>query len=337
MAASYTTLTMRDFGQELPTPLAVWSRRIALFSLQIIVLAIVLHRLASLPTRVALNLFLTGFGGAAIAILLGLAAGVVIWQHGRAGAWSATAGALVGLLLLAWPAAVAVVASHLPKINDVTTDPQTPPRFMAATRLRPKDANPVAYPGAEAARLQATAYPDIRPLVIPRSATETFELLGDVVRRLRWEIVTEEPPQGRGKPGYIEAVDRTLVLGFYDDVVIRVDGDQREARIDIRSASRYGEHDLGRNATRIRGFFKELQERMDATVSGTGGRHARRRAKPDAAVPKRAKGASAQSAAPRKSQGRAQPGAQREQQQRERQRSRGEDQGRDKRSERSQR
>ena len=120
------------------------------------------------------------------------------------------------------------------------------------------------------------AYPDIRPVVVARSAAETFEVLEETVRRLRWDVVATEAPQGRGKPGTIEAVERTLVLGFYDDIVIRIDGDQRETRIDIRSASRYGQHDLGRNAARVRGFFKELQSRLEATVTpGTRGRACR--------------------------------------------------------------
>jgi uncharacterized protein (DUF1499 family) len=334
MVARHTALTMQDLGPDYPTPLALWSRRIALFSLQVVLLALVLHRLWSLPTPVALNLFLAGLVGAALALLLGLAALVVIWRRGRGGAWSAAGGVLVSLLLFAVPAASVPFFLELPRMNDVTTDAQVPPRFVAAARLRPAGANPVAYRGAEFARMQAAAYPDIRPLVISRSATETFEILGETVRRLRWEIVAEKAPQGKDKPGYIEAVDRTLVLGFYDDVIVRVDGDQRESRIDIRSASRFGDHDLGRNAARIRGFFKELQARLEATVSPGSSRLGRRRARPDAAVPRRPKGAPAQSAGPRKSPGRAQQGAQREPQQKERQRSRAEDPGRDKRLER---
>lgn len=332
MVAGHTALTMRDLGQDYPTPLAQWSRRIALFSLQLILVTIVLHRLASLPTPVALNLFIAGFVGAALALLSGLIALIIIWRQGRAGAGSAAGGVLLSLLLFAWPAATTPFLMNLPRINDITTDVQTPPAFTVTSARGSWGANPAGYRGAEFARLQAQAYPDIRPLLIPRSAVETFELLGDTVRRLRWDIVAEQAPQGRGRPGHIEAVDRTLVLGFYDDVIIRVDGDQRETRIDIRSASRFGEHDLGRNASRIRGLFKELQTRLEATVT-PGSR--RRRARPDAAVPKRPKGAAAQSGDPRKSQGRAQSGARREPPPKERQRSRGEDQGRDKRGERS--
>jgi uncharacterized protein (DUF1499 family) len=331
MALSSGTLRLNEIARAFPTPLATWSRRVALFSLQLVLLGIILHRVFSLPTPVALNLFLTGFAGAAISVLLGLAAIVIIWRQGCGGALAATAGILIGLLLLAWPAVVVPYSMTLPKMNDVTTDAQVPPRFVQVAKLRPNGANSPDYPGATFSRLQMEAYPDIRPVVVARPAAEVFEVLEETVRRLRWDVVATEAPQGRGKPGTIEAVERTLVLGFYDDIAIRIDGDQRETRIDIRSASRYGQHDLGRNAARVRGFFKELQSRLEASVTpGMRGR----RSRPGAAVPKRQKGGPALSSGPQKSQGRAQPGAQRGPQSKERPRSRAEDQARDKRSER---
>ena len=39
------------------------------------------------------------------------------------------------------------MAYRLPRIYDVTTDPDDPPRFEALARLRPRDANPVIYAG----------------------------------------------------------------------------------------------------------------------------------------------------------------------------------------------
>jgi len=237
------------------------------------------------------------------------------------------------LILLTWPAVVFGLARTMTSINDITTDAQLPPQFAALSRARPKGANTPVYPGPRFSRIQLESYPDIRPVVVPRPAAETFELVQESVRRMRWTVAAEQPPQGRGKPGLIEASDRTLVLGFTDDIAIRVDGDQSEARVDVRSASRYGQGDFGRNATRVRAFFKELQDRVDATVTG---HHGRRRARPGAAVPRRLKGAQGQMMAPQKSQGRGQPGAQRGQQLKERQRWRAEDQARDKRSQRSQ-
>ena len=308
----------------LPTPFATWSRRVALFSVQLVLLGIVLHRFMSLPTPVAINLFATALAGAVLAIGIGLIAFIVIWRLGRSGAWSAAAGVLLGLLLLAWPAAYAPVYYSSPALTDVTTDTAVPPRFVALAGQRRKGANSVNYAGERLAKLQAEAYPDLKPVVIPRPATETFEMVDEVVRRLRWEIAAEQPPQGRGKPGYIEALDRTLVLGFYDDVVIRIDGDARESRIDVRSASRYGQHDLGRNAARVRRLFAEIRTQLETGVAG-GSR--RKRRPPTAAVPKRLKGGPAAATAQTKSPGRPQSGAQRGLQPKEKLRPRGADQG----------
>ncbi len=70
----------------------------------------------------------------------------------------------------AYPAYLGVKAYRLPMIYDITTDPIDPPRFEAIARLRPRDANPVAYAGLYAAEQQRTAYPDIEPLERRRNA-----------------------------------------------------------------------------------------------------------------------------------------------------------------------
>jgi len=317
-----------------PTPFAAWSRRIAVFSVQLAILGVLLHRLLSLPTPVTLNLFAAAMAGAAAALILGLIAFVIIWRLGRGGAWSATAGVLFGLALFAWPAAYTPFFLTLPPISDVTTDVAVPPRLVAAARLRPAGANPVTYPGLEAGKKQQAAYPDIRPVMIPRSADDTFDVVADTVKRLKWKVITEDAPQGKGKPGYIEAVDRTLILGFYDDVVIRVDGDGQSARVDIRSASRFGRHDLGRNASRVRAFFKELEGQLERSV-GIAESPKRKRKTPLDAVPKRQKGGPALSAARPTQPGRGQQDARRAPPPKERPRSQDGGQARGKQSRQS--
>lgn len=316
------------------TALAVWSRRTAVFAIQAVLLAAILHRFGLLSTPLALATAATGVVLSALALLIGVAAVFVIWRTGRAGAWSAAAGMLLSVALIAWPASVAPLYWKLPRISDVSTDTAAPPALVALARSRGALANAVAYPVA-AAEAQRTGYPDIKPLVLARPAEEVFDLAGEVVRRLKWRIVAEEPSAGRGRPGYIEAVDRTLVLGFPDDVVVRVDGDQRQARVDVRSASRYGRFDFGRNAARVREFFQELHARLEAAVPAAG-RRLRRRPRPEDAVPKRLRGAPAQKGSPRTSPDRARPDARRGPQQKATPPSRGEDQGRDRRRPRSQ-
>ena len=68
---------------------------------------------------------------------------------------------------------------------------------------------------------------------------------------------------GETGAGRIEATDRTLVMGFTDDVVVQVKGDDAHAIIDVRSVSRYGMHDLGANAARIRKLFEEVTAALE--------------------------------------------------------------------------
>ena len=267
-----TSARARALAAPLPLPIASWSRAIAVFSVQLVVLTILLHRFATLPTPVALNVFMLAMAIASLALLLGFVAGAFIWVQGRDGALNATLGVGLSLALFLWPAAAAAFYMRLPQINDVTTDTLNPPAFQALSKARPKGANVTAYAGNSIAARQVEAYPDVRPVIVPRGAEETHEIVLDVMRRMKWRVVAEEAPS-RGNPGIIEAVDRTLVLGFYDDVIVRITGDAQRTRIDVRSQSRYGLHDLGQNARRVTAFYKEVVARFD----GTGGEKVRRR------------------------------------------------------------
>jgi hypothetical protein len=247
---------------------ARWSSRVVLFSVSLLLVTLLLHRFFTLPTPLALNLFAVGLAGAGLAALIGLVAMARIWFTGHAGAGSAVLGVLVGAATLIGPAGYWVAHNHLPWINDVTTDPANPPAF-ASLAARAPGANATAYPGQAHAELQAKAYPDLRTLVLDRSVEEAFDLVEAAVRRLKWSVVAEEPPM-TGKdaaPGMIEATDHTLLLGFADDVVIRIAGTARRATVDARSASRYGTFDMGQNAARLRRLFAEIRARAEITPS----------------------------------------------------------------------
>ena len=87
-------------------------------------------------------------------------------------------------------------------------------------------------------------------------------MVHEAVERLGWTIVLNETP-GETGAGRIEATDRTLVMGFTDDVIVQVKGDDAHAIIDVRSVSRYGLHDLGANAARIRKLFEEVTAALE--------------------------------------------------------------------------
>jgi uncharacterized protein (DUF1499 family) len=248
-------------------PLGRWSSRIALFAASLMIVDVVLHRLTAFPTLVAINLFAVSLAGMILASLVALLAFVQIWRRGYKGAGSAAIGILLPALLLLWPLSYLPAYLNLPQLNDVTTDVAQPPQLVELARQREEGSNPSAYPAERFADLQQTAYPDLHTFVMDRSAEEAFELVEEVVRKFRWRVAASTPPSGRQiKSGTLEATDQTLLAGFTDDVVIRVEGGASRTRVDVRSASRYGRHDFGQNAARVRRFLTELQARADSTL-----------------------------------------------------------------------
>lgn len=302
---------------EEPSVFSRWTSRIAMFSAMLIATAAVLHRLFGMPTPIALNLARLSLAGAALAFLLGLVATIGIWRTGRAGTARVVVGILASLALLSIPLFVAATAREYPDINDLTTDFQDVPQFHNIAKLRGPTANTISYPGEAFARQQTQAYPDLVPMRINRSIGETYEIVVDAIRRQKLTIVSEQAPENPGDAGLIEAYDRTLVLGLYDDVAIRVTGDEDAARVDIRSASRFGGNDLGTNADRMRAIMKEIVVRLEETVpTADGERKGKKDAKPGA---KRGQDDDPKSARRRKQQDPAQSNAQRGQGQKARQ------------------
>ena len=240
--------------------LAVWSRRVAVFSIPVVLLAITIVRSGLLELVPALATFGGALALAVVAILLALGAFIVIWREGLRGGGHAVLALMIGIGILAYPAYLATRAYRLPAINDVTTDPIDPPRFEAIARLRSRESNPTTYAGLRAAELQRAAYPDIEPLLLNVTPQEAYDTALAVVTRRKWRIVDARPPQPGRRDGLIEAVARTPIMGFRDDVVVRVRPGQDGARVDVRSASRYGRSDLGANASRVRALIEDIDD-----------------------------------------------------------------------------
>jgi hypothetical protein len=202
---------------------------------------------------------------AAIAILLALASLIGIWRHGSEGLGAALTAMLIGVALLAYPSYLVSKAARLPEISDITTDPIDPPRYERIAQLRARNANPVAYAGLYAAQQQKAAYPDVAPLDTDASAQAAYEAAKAAIAKRHWQVVNDRPPAppqpGRlARDGYIEAVARTFIMGFRDDVAVRIRAAGDGARVDVRSSSRYGRHDFGVNAARVRALLDDIED-----------------------------------------------------------------------------
>jgi uncharacterized protein (DUF1499 family) len=241
---------------------AKWARRAALFFLQLLILTVILHRLAGLSTPAAVNLIGVSVVGMAIAVVVAVISLVRIWFGGQVGAAQDFAAIAIGLIGLALPVYYLAKAVELPQLTDVQTSPADPLSFTVLAEDRPRDANPLRNPSPEQVKLEAEAYPDIGPMYLERSAPEVFALVSEAVSRLGWNVVVNETP-GESGVGRIEATDQTMIMAFTDDIVVRVKGDDAHTLIDMRSVSRYGQHDFGTNADRIRAFYAEVNTALE--------------------------------------------------------------------------
>lgn len=149
-----------------------------------------------------------------------------------------------------------VKANQYPFIHDITTDFENPPEFIAAADLRGEGDHPVTYAGEEIASLQKTGYPDLTPLLLNRDAKAVYTLAKAAMLKNGWQITSDQAEQ---LPYRLEAVDTTMLMGFKDDIVLRIQPvGKNQTRIDARSKSRVGKSDLGKNAQRIQKLFMQM-------------------------------------------------------------------------------
>ena len=242
--------------------LAVWARRCAFFSLAATIISIVIVRSGFLDIVPALATFAGALVFAGFSIMLALGAFAVIWRHGADGLGHTVMALGISLGLLAYPAYLGIKAYRLPMIADITTDPIDPPRFDVASRLRPRGS--VDYAGLYAAEQQRIAYPEVEPLELTANAQAAYDAALQIVTKRKWRIVAERPPQAGRRDGQLEAVARTPIMGFREDVSIRIRATRDGSQIDVRSASRYGRHDLGSNASRIKSLLDDIDDIVTA-------------------------------------------------------------------------
>ena len=245
--------------------LANWARNLAVFSVIAVVVSILIVRFGFLEMKPAIATFFGALGCAGLSILIGLAGFASIWQNGTRGMARILLAFMIDAVVLAYPAYLALQYRRLPAIHDITTDPIDPPRFDALARLRTGDgANTAVYAGLYSAEQQRQFYPDIEPIELEISVDRAYAIALQLVNKRKWLVIDERAPQPPRRIGRIEAVARSPIMGFREDIAIRVVPDGEDSRVDIRSASRYFESDLGSNAARVKKFIDDLNTAADA-------------------------------------------------------------------------
>jgi hypothetical protein len=207
-------------------------------------------------TIIGLAAFVSGISWTALALVRNSSEGLRWGVVGLLGA-AVVAGIPLSYARMAWNA---------PPIHDISTDIEYAPAFNALLPLRSGAANSPEYDGPKlvtlangrittVTALQKKFYGDVIPFAQFIKPAKLFWRALNIANRMGWHVVAFDVKEGR-----IEATDTTFWFGFTDDIVIRVrQAGKLGARLDIRSKSRVGESDFGRNAARLRAFLKTLK------------------------------------------------------------------------------
>lgn len=244
---------------------AVWSGRVAWFSVLVAAFAIILVRTDRIDSVQALSVLIAAFAVAVLAILIAAYGLAVIWREGFGGSGRAFSALALSGALLAAPVYMALKAATLPAINDISTDLGDPPSFSRSrASLAARGDVLRGQSSLETRAKQRAGYGGIAPLTIERAPEEAFALARAAAQSMGWRIIEANPPGARTGVASIDAIDLSLLLKFPDDIAVRIRPLANGSRIDVRSASRHGWHDFGANARRVQRYLQELNALNEA-------------------------------------------------------------------------
>jgi len=232
---------------------AVWARRFGALALPLAIIPVLLHRGNVISSENFFTIELAAMAFAAFAVAAALVAFVRLWFTGDQG-WSRAAIAFVFGLICLLPAAFFFWQStSVPASPDVSTDFSSPPplvSFIEARFIGPE----------ERGRIEA-AYPNARSRNYPIEAPQMFTVVEDLLDTYGWDMRARRAPLSAVDNGQLNAVVTTL-LGFRQEVAIRITGGADGTTIDMRSASLSGFPDFGENGQRVEAFLLELDNRV---------------------------------------------------------------------------
>lgn len=193
---------------------------------------------------------------AAIVLFLGVIAGVYcLVKKMRPELSSISVGVVVSVLMLGMMTTQFLAATGVPAIHNISTDTESPPQFDKLIAIRQaENANPHEYDREALADVQKAAYPQVKPLISELAPAQMQNLVVQALEDMGLDIVDTNPAAGR-----VEATDETFWFGFKDDVVVRIRPEGSGSVIDVRSVSRVGQSDLGKNAERISELLTALR------------------------------------------------------------------------------
>ena len=255
---------MAAFPKRPISGMAEWARRVAAFSLVLLVTAGVGHRYGLVESYA----FLWTLALVAVLALggLALAAGgfVQLWRDGARGGKASLAAILLSVFVLVPYGAAGWLYLTLPALTDISTDVDEPPPFAIAPRFREPQMNALGGPiTREAAELQLRHYPEVAGRRLDAPVERVLAALAPVVAARGWRMRGPMPTSASQPEILIEMEAPSFLMRFPADAVLRLTDEDETTFVDIRMAARYGPHDLGANARRIAAFMADLAAELE--------------------------------------------------------------------------
>jgi len=293
---------MVAYLEERRSKAAIWCLRLAVFLIPFFALVILLYRFAKIDTVQMFILIAFGVLIALLSLVFAFKAISELWTKGYRGGSQVVRGMIITLLVLMPFGYMAFLALQFPLANDVSTDMINPPEYINAIELRASNAdkgmNPVIVYNDEYSKQIILAYPRLQSRRYPAGPERVLEAARIIIDDNEWlltgsqgipelksnsetentteladnntETDEEEALEDNIETPddiYIEVLERTLVFGFENDIVIRIISEDRNTLVDVRSSARWGKHDFGYNAKLIESFLQQL----DAALLGIAG------------------------------------------------------------------
>lgn len=240
-----------------------WCRRVALFALLVMLVAVAAHWFAFIDTPAFLAVLGVVLGLALLALILAAAGFQRVWYLGDRGGRDLTFGILVAGLVLVPFAVAAYRAVIYPPLVDISTDLDDPPQMQAAVALHAPGMNAVAPPTEAQKALQAKSYPEITGRRYNVSVEQIAAAVELLMEQRDWEVVPSAPAEEIAEYSF-EGVARLPILALPYDISVRLTDEGNATYVDMRSIARYGARDLGVNAALILSFLQELDTQAAA-------------------------------------------------------------------------
>lgn len=232
---------------------AIWSRRLGSLAVPLAIIPVFMHRERMISSADFGVVEIVAVSVAALALLLALGAFVRLWITGDQGWGKAVLGLFFSLVCLAPLGVVGWLSARYPAVSDVSTDYVNPPGIVSQLE--------VPFPDALGQAAVVSAFPNARDRSYPIEAAQMYELVAALADARGWEPRARRAPQTPLAEGQINAIATTLV-GWRDEVAIRIQGTAQGAIVSMRSTALHGFHDLGENGRRIEEFLLALDQRV---------------------------------------------------------------------------